>query len=146
MGPDQVADLSQALRRHSFFQGMSIGDLERFMRITNLYEYESGKTVFKKGDVGDALYVIGSGQVNIIQRRFPIWPAKTIATLNPGDFFGEMALLDQPYRTATAVTHGPTSLFVILNTNFNDLLRDNPEFARNLRHIAQTRAFETKNR
>lgn len=103
------------------------------------------KTIFKKGEVGDALCVVFSGQIRIIQRSFPFWPSKTIATLFPGDLFGEMALIDQPYRTATAVTEGPTKLFIILNNNFSELLRSNPSFARDIRQIAQKRAFETRN-
>lgn len=46
LGPDQISELSQSLRRISFFQGMSIGDLERFIGITSLYEFPSGKNNF----------------------------------------------------------------------------------------------------
>ncbi len=141
-GPEEIKELSKALRQHSFFKNMSIGGLERFMRITNLYKYSSGTTLFKKGDVGDALYVVRTGRVKIIERRFFLWPSRTIAMLKPGDMFGEMALLDQPYRTATAVTKEITTLFVILSTTFNDLLRDSPEFATELRQLAAARAFE----
>lgn len=145
LGPAQVSHLSTALRKLSFFSGMSLGDLERFIAITNLYEYDGGRTVFKKGDVGDALYVVHTGMVRVISKPIFFWPAKTIATLGPDDIFGEMALLDQPYRTATVVTEGPTQLFVLLSSNFNGILNENPAFARDIRQIAQTRAFETKN-
>jgi CRP/FNR family transcriptional regulator, cyclic AMP receptor protein len=146
IGPDEISQLSQALRKISFFQGISMGDLERFINITNLYEYPSGKAVFKKGSVGDALYVVHAGSVRIINRPFPFWPAKTLAILGPGELFGEMALIDQPYRTATVVTEGPTKLFVVLNTHFNELLQSNPEFARDIRRMAQQRAFESRGR
>lgn len=146
LDPEHISELSQSLRRHSFFKGMSIGALERFMQITNRFEYPSGTTLFKKGDIGDALYVVSSGRVKIIERRFFIWPAKVIAKLQPGEIFGEMALLDQPHRTATAVTYGLTTLFVILSTNFNELLRSNPEFSKELHRLAEARVFEQKHR
>ncbi len=142
IGPAEMMHLSTVLRKLSFFEGMSLGDLERFISITNLYEFESGKVIFKKGEIGDALYVVYEGKTRVIRRPFPIWFAKTIAVLRPGDLFGEMALIDQPYRTATVVTDGPTKLFVMLNTHFNELLRENPEFSRDIRRIAQQRAFE----
>lgn len=144
IGPSEMTHLSTVMKKISFFQGMSLGDIERFIAITNLYEYKAGKMVFKKGDVGDALYVVHSGAVRVVQRLFPFWPAKTLARLGPGELFGEMALIDQPYRTATVIAEGPTQLFVMLNTHFNELLRANPEFSRDLRRIAQERAFETR--
>jgi CRP/FNR family transcriptional regulator len=142
MGPDEIRHLSAALKKMNFFSGMSMADMERFIRVTNLYEFPSGKTVFKKGQVGDALYVVHTGVVRVLSKPFFLWPAKTIATLGPSQVFGEMALLDQPYRTATVVTKGTTQLFVLLATHFNDILRDNPAFARELKNVASTRAFE----
>lgn len=144
MEASDIRQLSNALKKLNFFNGMSIADMERFISVTNLYAFDAGKTIFKKGDVGDALYVIQSGGVRVFSRPFFLWPAKTIARLEAGDIFGEMALLDQPYRTATARTEGPTRLFVLLATHFNDILRDNPAFARDLKSMAKNRAFEAK--
>src|SRR5690242_11916319 len=124
--------LAAALKKLSFFSNMSLAEMEHFLRVTNLYGFDGGKTVFKKGQVGDALYVVHTGKVKVIERPVFFWPAKTIATLGPGEVFGEMALLDQPYRTATVVTEGPTELFVLLATNFNDILNANPVFHKEL--------------
>jgi CRP-like cAMP-binding protein len=145
IGSDEMRHLSSALRGMSFFTGLSMGELERFIGITSLYEFDAGRTIFKKGDVGDALYIVHTGGVRVLSKPFFLWPAKTIATLGPGEVFGEMALIDQPYRTATVKTAGPAKLFVLLVAEFNRLLNENPEFARQLRQMASTRAFETKN-
>jgi CRP-like cAMP-binding protein len=91
------------------------------------------------------LYIVHAGQVRVIEKPFFWWPAKTIATLGPGEIFGEMALIDQPYRTATVVTEGPAQLFVLLISEFNRILNDNPDFVRQMQKIAHKRAFETKN-
>lgn len=145
IGPIEMAHFSAVLRRISLFQGMSVSDLERLLAVTNLYEYEDGKTVLKKGDVGDALYVVHSGSVRVVKRPFFLWPAKTLAVLGPGEIFGEIALIDQPYRTATVIADGPTQLFVLLNTHFSHLLNANQDLTRDLRQMAKQREFENRN-
>jgi CRP/FNR family transcriptional regulator, cyclic AMP receptor protein len=142
--PDDLHVFSSALKKVSFFSGLSMQDLERVVGATNLYEYKSGKVIFRKGDVGDALFVVRSGNVKVKNRSYLLWAAKTIATLGPGDIFGEMALIDQPYRTATVVASGPTQLFVLLLSNFNQILIDNTAFAQELKKLAKVRAFEQK--
>src|SRR5262245_50868008 len=127
MGPAEMHALADALHKLSFFEDVSMRDLEKILAVTHLYAYESGrKTVFKKGNVGDALYIIHKGAVEIFKPRFPL-PRRPIIRLGPGDAFGEMALLNQPYRTASAITDGYTELFVILSPDFNDIFQSNPE-------------------
>lgn len=147
MGPEEIRALAAALRHLSFFADISMGDLERILSVTHLYAFESGrKTVFKKGHVGDALYIIHKGTVEIVKPRFPL-PRRPIAVLGPGDAFGEMALLNQPYRTASAITDGYTELFVLLSPDFNDIFRGNPEFLRALQKLAEkTRPRHLKRR
>jgi CRP-like cAMP-binding protein len=138
--------LAGVMKKLSFFSNMSMAEMEHFLRVTSLYGFEKGETVFKKGHVGDALYIIHSGKVRVLDKAFFFMPAKTIATLGEGDVFGEMALLDQPYRTATVVTAAPTELFVLLTTNFNDILNANPMFHKELNRVAKSRAFERKHK
>jgi CPA1 family monovalent cation:H+ antiporter len=131
--------LARALRNLSFFSDASVRDVERVMSVTHLYAVEGGrKTIFKKGHIGDALYIIHKGAVEIIKPRFPL-PRRPIARLGPGDAFGEMALLNQPYRTASAITDGYTELFVILTPDFNAIFNENPEFLRALQRLAARR-------
>ncbi len=144
MGPSDYKELAGALRRISFFANLSLADLESLLGLTALYEVDKGRVLFRKGSVGDALYVIQSGEVDIISRRYAWIPGGRIARLRAGDFFGEMALLDQPYRTASAVAAAPSRLFVLLAARFNELLRSNPAFAQALRSVAARRGFEQK--
>jgi CRP-like cAMP-binding protein len=64
-------------------------------------DFPSGSVLFEEGDPGSRLYVIQSGQVRILKRTGG--RAVTLAQLGPGEFFGEMALLDRQPRSATAV-------------------------------------------
>lgn len=139
MGPGEMVALSRALRNLSFFANISMGDLEKILSVTHLYAFESGrKMIFKKGHVGDALYIINKGTVEIVKPRFPL-PRRPIAVLGPGEAFGEMALLNQPYRTASAITDGYTELFVLLSPDFNNIFRENPEFLKALQKLAEKR-------
>ena len=139
MGPEELKSLSAALRKLSFFADLSMRELERMLAVTSLYAIEGGrKTIFKKGNVGDALYIIRKGAVEIIKPRFPL-PRRPIARLGPGDAFGEMALLNHPYRTASAITDGYTELFVLLSPDFNDIFASNPAFLKSLQELAARR-------
>lgn len=84
--------------------------------------YAKGETIFRKGDVGDLLYIIASGKIEVLAE------GKQIATLGKGEYFGEMALLDQKKRIATVKCLEDAELiairkhdFQVLITNFQDL-------------------------
>jgi len=144
MGPAEIKALSAILRRIHFFSDLSTPDLERIFDVTQLIGYEGRHTtIFKKGQRGDALYMIHRGAVDIVLPRL-LRPARKLASLKEGDFFGEMALLKQANRTATAIADGPCELFVLSLPNFNDIVRKNPNFQRELEGMAARRAFETE--
>jgi len=143
IGKEEIKQLAQAMRKVSLFSDLSVADLDKVLNVTNLYAYKSGKVVFNKGDVGDALYVVHQGEVKVLKKRIFFLPDKEISRLGPGDIFGEMALLNQPYRTASVKTVGPTKLFVLLSSNFNSLLRENPAFKKSISEMAAIRKFES---
>ena len=145
LGREELKALSAALRRVDFFADLSARDLEHVFAVTSLYSFKSGHTVFKKGAVGDALYMIHKGEVDILLPRI-LLPSRRVARLGSGDVFGEMALIEQSLRTATAVTRGETQLFVILKPHFDDIVASNPDFAYALKKVASKRAFEVKDR
>lgn len=139
IGKEEIRHLAQSLRKFSFFSDLTMSDLDKVLNVTNLYSYKGGKYVFKKGVVGDALYVVHQGEVKVLKKTLFFLPGKEIARLGPGNIFGEMALINQPYRTASIKTIGPTKLFVLLSSNFNALLRDNPSFKKSISQMADLR-------
>ena len=74
--------------------------------------FKKGETIFTQGDAGDEMYIIQKGSVNLTMH---ISEDKTIplANLGPKKFFGEMALFDDPKRTATAIAVEDTTVLVI---------------------------------
>lgn len=135
--------LAHALRKVDFFSSFTLENLDLLLPHFELYEFKSGETIFKKGDPGDALYIIHEGKVSIRLKEGFFSSTKTLATLTQGNFFGEMALLDKAPRTATVVVDEKSKLFVLLGTYFDDVMKKNPKFNDEVKRIAEHRRFET---
>lgn len=91
----------------------------------NRMSVSRGDTIFTEGEQGDTMYVIVEGRVQI-QRRGSKAPV-VLATLQPGSFFGEMAVVDQAERTATAVALTDVSLLVVHASELELLLEQRPD-------------------
>jgi CRP-like cAMP-binding protein len=104
---------------------------ERFGR-----EFPAGTVVFKEGDVGNEMYVIQSGKVNITKKARDV--EKVLVTLGTGAFFGEMAIINQKPRSASAVVVEAARLLVIGPKTFDAMIRGNAEIAvRMIKILAQ---------
>ena len=92
-----------------------------------LKPFEKGDVLFEEGDEGEELYIIRSGKV-AIKKRVPHGQV-TLAVLEKGDFFGEMAMLEHIVRTASAEMEESGNLIVIDSEVFGDMIKANPEIA-----------------
>lgn len=108
------------LRDVPLFRGVSVGYAAALARLMQAQPIVAGEVVFAAGDPGDALYVVESGQlsVRIGDRR--------IATLGPGNFVGEMALLDGAPRSASVVVDESGCLLRIGASDFANLIATTP--------------------
>jgi CRP-like cAMP-binding protein len=106
--------------------------LEKYAR-----SFPIGHVLFEEGDAGDRMYVISTGKVRILKRIGG--EEITLALLSPGDFFGEMALLEGQPRSATAVVAvKDTVLIEVAQDAFGAMLHENGEIAmRMLRRLSQ---------
>jgi CRP-like cAMP-binding protein len=86
----------------------------------------AGSYVFREGDVGSDMYIIESGSVEVLRSARGSVP---MATLGPGDFFGEMAILEDQRRFASVRAVVPSRLLRIDRAAFADMLRENFEIA-----------------
>jgi len=104
---------------------------ERFGR-----EFPPGTVIFKEGDVGNEMYVIQSGKINITKKARD--QEKLLVTLGPGAFFGEMAIINNKPRSASAVVEESARLLVIGPKTFDAMIRGNAEIAvRMIKILAQ---------
>jgi len=106
-----------------------------------LTHFEKGHVVFREGDEGDEMYVIQSGKVAIRKRLRE--GETTLAVLEKGDFFGEMAILERMPRSASAEVVESGDLIVISGEVFGDMIKANPEIAVRMLRKQSIRLRET---
>lgn len=93
--------------------------------------YEAQSVLFQEGDVGEALYVLSKGLVKLSKVDLGGYE-KTLAILQPPEFFGEMALLGAKTRNATAVTLSEVEAYLLFADDFSRLLQSYPAISLNL--------------
>lgn len=115
------------LRTLPLFATLSEEQHQQITEHITLEYFPEGYVLFKEGDVGDALYLVKSGKVQITKQD------KVLAELIEGDFFGEMALMDAAPRNANAILLEDSELFRLNKSDFDRLLEKNPDIAEAVR-------------
>ncbi len=100
--------------------------------------YRAGEIVFFEGDVGEHAYVVDSGEIRIARKR-TTGEELTLAHLNRGDLFGELALIDDQPRSASATAASDSELMTLDRATFQAQLQVNPERCRRLFRIFSAR-------
>ncbi len=116
------------LRHIHIFRDLQDSDLEKLGKIAAQEEFQAGDVLFREGDPSTAFYIIQKGAV-VITKEGGAAGAKTLAELASGDFFGEMGVIEETPRYATATVVQPSSIFVVQKTDFDDLMAVNPSIA-----------------
>jgi CRP-like cAMP-binding protein len=111
----------EILAQIDLFSGLPAGHLRRVVDIGVEEQYRGGATIFDEGTPGDKFYLIIEGAVRI-SRIVPGMGEEALAVLRPGNYFGEMSLIDDAPRSATAMCHEKCRLFVINRRDLEDLL------------------------
>ncbi len=111
------------LKSAPVFARLSGEDLTPLARMAEVLAFGRGETIFNEGEMGDALFVIVRGHVTIFHNQMPL------ATLGPGEAFGEMAVLDEVPRSATAVAKDETEVLAIGSEEFYEMLHEQVEIA-----------------
>jgi CRP/FNR family cyclic AMP-dependent transcriptional regulator len=114
-----------ALREWPGLRGQSDDKVAELSQLLDLVELEAGRVLMHEGDVGREVFMIVDGAVDITVGD------ERVATLGPGHFVGEMALLEHDVRSATARTIVPTRALVAASREFYSLIRE-PAIAANI--------------
>ncbi|MEJ2587040.1 MAG: cyclic nucleotide-binding domain-containing protein [Deltaproteobacteria bacterium] len=133
-GMDAPPDLTTRmlhLKTIGIFQGLTVAELAAVSTGPQFISCGSNEVVMREGDPGNALYLIMEGGVSVIKGK-PGRKRLEIATLTPGDYFGEMALLDEAPRSATILTTGPSRFMVLYKADFDRLVTESPQIALNI--------------
>jgi CRP/FNR family transcriptional regulator, cyclic AMP receptor protein len=111
---------SAALKDIVVLQSMDAAALAKIASVLEEEEYANGQVVFIEGEPGDSMYFISQGCIRIEKRPHPAGEdRKTLAVLEAGDYFGEMALVNQKPRAASAVAAGGARLLRLSKAAFD---------------------------
>ncbi len=112
------------LKKSHLFRGVSDKDLASIAEIMKENTYSEGEMVFTEGTAADSFYMIYQGRIRLTRRMKD--RSVNVATLFPGDYFGEQGLLKSGRRNATANAESGTILLILYRTEFKKLLSRMP--------------------
>ena len=122
----------QALKSAPLFEDLSRKELVQLARVCDDLEVQPGKVLCKEGQMGREFFVIVEGKVAVTRE------GRHLATLNGGDFLGEIAVVTEMPRTATATADTRVRMFVLSGRDFRVVLDENPTVERKvLRALAR---------
>jgi CRP/FNR family cyclic AMP-dependent transcriptional regulator len=106
----------EVLQRSPLFEMLSQTELELLADLSRPRRYAAGEVIFEQGDLGDSLYVIVNGEVEVLHKD-PQGNLAVLTTLRAPDFFGEMSLIDKEYRSATVRAKGEATMLHLTAEN-----------------------------
>jgi CRP/FNR family transcriptional regulator, cyclic AMP receptor protein len=129
---------ADALGRCPFFAELSRGELMELAKATEDMEVEEGRALTREGESGREFFVIIEGEVAVTK------DGSEIRKMGPGDFFGEIALIEDTPRTATVTAATPLRFFVLTRQSFRSLLAHQPELEQKVNEALEERLRTTE--
>jgi CRP-like cAMP-binding protein len=114
------------LAKVPLFEGCSTKVIEGVADVTAEQQFAAGQAVVQQGQVGNGLFIVVSGSVRIVAG------SRELGRLGPGDFVGELSVIDQQPRTATALAEGPTVCLALASWDLMALVGQDRELTVNL--------------
>jgi HEAT repeat protein len=134
-----------ALKQVPLFSQLSLEQLEAVLRVASEREYTEGEVICHEGDPGDVLFILVEGRVDFY-KGFGKPTEHRLGTYTEGSYFGEMAILDDESRTATAVAAQPTRLLCLAGDSLKELILQMPQISFEILRVltARVRAAEAR--
>ena len=117
-----------------FFQKLMAPRIADLVRVLRPRFAQPGEIIVRRGEEGDAMYIIASGEVEV-----DLGPGRPAVVLGAGQFFGELALIERTTRTATVRASGECKLLELNGKDFHELARQHPELDDAVQKIAAER-------
>src|SRR5215210_487780 len=130
------------LRQIPLFADISEEDLEQLYKMAETVSIPAGQLVLREGDPGDSLYAVLAGELEVTKRQGG--QDVLLALYEPGQFFGEMALLEQAPRSASVRALQESRLLVISQLAFQTLLSCSPSAPLKILHTVTSRLRSTE--
>jgi len=123
---NNLSDEAQSLARVPLFKRLDAKELQHLAEEVDQVNFKAGDTIFHEHDRGDALYILEEGAVRIWIYDEDVKEV-TLAELKPGDFFGELAVLDRGERSSSATAITDIHLHRLSSDDFQQFLIDHPD-------------------
>ena len=117
---DRKAELLSAAR---LFDGVDAEGMDRIAAVAVQVDFPDNHVVARQGEIGTGFFVVVDGSARVIR------DGESLATIGPGDFFGELSVLDGRPRTAQVVTEGPTTCLALASWDFEAVHLEEPRVA-----------------
>ena len=127
---------SEFLKSTKFFKNLNDEDLVSLEKYAELKKYQKNEMIFSEEESGDELFIIKSGTVKVLRQIKN--EEQTIVILNPGEFFGEMALFDKHPRSASVKMMDDGELVVLEKSDFDQMKTEVPSLVIKLMEIVIT--------
>jgi CRP-like cAMP-binding protein len=128
------------LRGVWLFERCSRGELTKIASVATPVVVPIAKTLAHEGDIGREFFLLLSGEAEVTRN------GTTVATLTPGSFFGEMALLDRQPRAATVITTQPCEVLVVTHQAFTEIVNTMPSVDRKMLAVLANRLRDLEDR
>lgn len=122
------SDEAESLSRVPLFKRLTPEELQQLAKEVDQVTFDADEIIFNEQDKGDALYVVDAGLVRIWVLDEDVKPV-TLAELRPGEFFGELAVLDRGPRSTNATAIVETTLHRLSSDDFQEFLMKHPDIA-----------------
>jgi uncharacterized membrane protein len=122
----ELTEEAQSLAHVPIFKRLEPHELEHLAAEVDQVNFKAGETIFNEHDRGDSLYVVETGAVRIWVFDEDVKEV-TLAELKPGDFFGELAVLDRGERSSSATAIVDTHLHRLSSDDFQKFLMEHPD-------------------
>ena len=113
----------EMLGKTPIWSGLSKEDLNSIVKVSHERRYDAGKVIVRKGESGVGFYLILDGSVEVKSGE------STLSTLGPGQFFGEMSVLDDQPRSADVISVSTSRCLVLTAWSFKTLISNHPRIA-----------------
>ena len=111
----------ELLRKVNLFDGLAANELERVAEVCKRAEFPEGANIVTQGERSARLYVMTAGTADVCVH------GKKVSEIGPGDYFGEIAVIDGQPRAASVTATSPVSALSLANFNVKALLRSMPD-------------------